>query len=464
MACGIAAGAYLAANSGHESSRVDASEGGHSQAAAEGAAERIAVETVKPTQGSIERTTTQPASVQAFMRSQLFSKVSGYMKMTRDIGEEVEKDDVVALVDMPELEKEVQHDKAAVVQANAQVKQMEAHIQTAEADYEAAEALIGEREADLEHAIATLEYRTKVFERIKDLVQQKGLEQRLADEAEDNWAAAKAGRSAARAAVVSAKAQANAAKARIARARADLEDAKAKVEVSEATLQKDQVFLDYATIRAPFKAVITVRNFQVGDFINARDQGASLPMLAVDEVDLMRVVVQVPDKDVPFADVDDPVTVVIDSLPGKKFPGKIARVANSEDPDTRTMRVEIDLPNDRGLLRDGMYGYATILLDQGSKSKDTLTVPSASLHIGGDGEGGGKPAGKGGKGGHAKHESKYYLWVVREGKAEKVHVDVGAENGIVTEILSGLRPNDEVVVYAKQALVNGTLVSASSAQ
>lgn len=461
---GIAAGAYFASESGHHSTTVGAAEhSAHGESEGSGQADAIKVEVVKPHRGGIERTTTQPASVQAFLRSRLFSKVSGYMKMTRDIGESVAKGDVVALIDMPELEKEVQHDQAAVAQANAQVKQMEALVETAEADYKAAVAVIGEREADLERAEYFLDYRTKQYSRIQQLVTEKAIDQRLGDEELEHFHASKAAVSSAKAALASAKAQANAAKARIDKAKADLADAQAKVEVCEATLQKDQVFLDYATIRAPFDGVITLRNFQVGDFINARDQGASQPMLAVDEIDLMRVVVQVPDKDVPFADEGDLVTVVIDNLPGKKFPGKIARVANSEDPDTRTMRVEIDLPNDRHLLRDGMYGYATILLDQGSKSKDTVTVPSAALHIATDGEGGGQQAHKGAaeKGGHAKRVSKYYLWVVRDGKAEKVHVDVGAENGVVTEILGGIHPTDEVVTYAKLALSNGAVVSAT---
>lgn len=467
--CGIAAGAYFAANSERDVGQVNASEGSHQPAkAVERPADVIAVEVVKPTQGSIERITTQPASVQSFMRAKLFSKVSGYMKMTVDIGERVKKGDVVAVIDMPELEKEVQHDKAAVAQADAHVKQMEAYVETAEADYQAAEALIGERKADQERAEYYLEYRTKQYSRIQDLVKKKAVDEKLGDEEMEHYHASKAAVSSAKAAVISAEAQANAAKAKIDQARADLEDAKAKVEVAQATLEKDQVFLDYATIRAPFTGVITVRNFQVGDFINSRDQGATEPMLAIDETDVMRVVVRIPDLDVPYADKDDKAVITIAALPGKEFSGKIWRAANSEDPDTRTMRVEIDLQNDDGILRDGMYGYATIILDKGSQSSSTLTVPSDALHVavdtGGHGEGkAGKGGGKGGKAVHAKPASKFYLWVVRGGKAEKVDVQVGIENGIVTEILTGLRPDDDVVTYYKQALTNGMPVAASAA-
>jgi RND family efflux transporter MFP subunit len=464
IALGVGAGAYFASNNGRSGGRVVAAENGHEgEETTESGADRVTVETVKPTQGGIERTTTQPASIEAFLRAKLFSKVSGYMKMTRDIGEAVKQNGVVALIDMPELVKEVQRDKAAVAQAKAQVEQAKAAIETAEADYEAAESLIGERRADLERAEYYLEFRKKQNARIQRLVKEKAVEEKLGDEEQEHHDAARSSVSSAKAAVVSAEAQANAAKARIAKAKADLVDAKANVEVADATLEKDQVFLDYATIRAPFDGVITARNFQVGDFINSRDQGATQPMLAIDKTDVMRIVVQVPDKDSPYANEGDDAVIVIDNLPGKKFAGKISRIAHSEDAGTRNMRVEVDMQNDDRLLRNGMYGYATIILDKGSQSSSTLTVPSDAVKVAADGgrhQGGGK---KRGAKGDQTTASKFYLWVVRDGKAEKVDVQVGTENGIVTEILSGLRPEDEVVVHSKQALTSGALVAATPA-
>src|SRR5581483_5395262 len=116
----------------------------------------------------------------------------------------------------------------------------------------------------------------------------------------------------------------------------------------------------YSKIVSPYNGVITARNFHVGDFIRAADQGASRPLLDVAKTDLMRVVVQIPDKDVPFAGPGDTAVVEIDALPGKKFNGKVSRIANAEDSQTRTMRTEIDLANADGILREGMYGRATV--------------------------------------------------------------------------------------------------------
>jgi RND family efflux transporter MFP subunit len=125
--------------------------------------------------------------------------------------------------------------------------------------------------------------------------------------------------------------------------------------------------------------------------------------------------------------------VEIDALPGRKFPGKVARVSNSEDPQTKTMRTEVDLKNDDKLLRDGMYGKVTIRLE---KASDALSVPSSALA-------GESESGKG------------FLYVVRGGKAEKIEVRLGADDGLNTEILSGLNPSDDVVVHPPGTIANG---------
>jgi HlyD family secretion protein len=442
---GVAAGAYFASEYERNTAAVNASErmGHHARTEGEGQASDVKVEVVKPHRGGIERTTTQPGTVMSFESARLFSKVSGYLKEQNlngkpvDIGTPVNKGDVLAVIDMPELEKEVQRDAAAIKQAEAHIAQMEAAVETARADHEAAEALIGEREADVEHAQATLRYRGKRFERMKKLLADRAIDEKLVDEAEDFYEAAHAGLSSAKASVVSARAQATAANAKIDQAQADLEDAKAKLDVAKATLEKDRVFLDYTKIRSPYNGVVTFRGFFPGEFIIARDQGGTTPLLSVDRTDKMRVVLQIPDLDVPFVNERDKATLEIKALPGRRFEGHVARVSNSEDPETRTMRTEVDLPNDDNLLRDGMYGNVTIWLE---KASDALCVPSSALV-------GESESGKG------------LLYVVRDAKAHKVEVRLGADDGVHTEIVSGLNPNDDVVVHSRGAIANGIPVA-----
>lgn len=435
---GAAAGAYLASGSGSDTGHVIAQERAHRPSGDDSVGD-VKVEVVKPRKGGIERTTTQPITVESFESARLFSKVSGYLKEQHvDIGDRVKRGDVLAEIEMPESEKQVQRDEAAVEQAEAYIVQMEAHLESAKADYQAAEALIGERQADVQLASSTLSYKEKVFHRIEQLVKERAVDEQLRDEKEEDFESARAGLASAKAALVSAKAAATASKARIDQAQADLVDAKAKLAVAQAELEKDRVFLDYTIIKSPYNGVVTFRGYHRGDFINARDQGATIPLLTVDSTDKMRCVVQIPDLDVPYVNKGDDAVVEIDALPGRKLTGKVARVSNSEDQTTRTMRTEIDMMNEKNLLRDGMYGKVTVLLD---KAPDGLTVPSSAL-VG------------------ESHGGKGSLYVIRGGKAHKLEVAIGADNGVETEIVSGVKADDDVVIHTfKGSISNGVAVA-----
>jgi RND family efflux transporter MFP subunit len=199
------------------------------------------------------------------------------------------------------------------------------------------------------------------------------------------------------------------------------------------------VLVQFATITSPYDGVITQRNFFRGDFVKAATEGgAPLPLLTVERTDLMRVVVQVPDRDVPFTDPGDPATVEVDALPGKKFQAKVSRIASSEDPQTRLMHTEIDLPNPTGKICKGMYGRVTILLD---RTSDRLSVPASAI------------AGK-------TETGKANVYVVRNGKAVLVPVEIGTDNGLRVEIISGLNATDNVIVRASAELREGADVQA----
>src|SRR5439155_6343103 len=122
----------------------------------------VRVEVVKPKPGGMERTTTQPGSVHAYEYEDVFAKVSGYLKgQSVDIGSPVKKGQLLAVIDAPELEKEVLQAAAAVEQAKAQVKQAEARIVAAKADLAATEKLVPQRQAEVARAKSVLSYRRK---------------------------------------------------------------------------------------------------------------------------------------------------------------------------------------------------------------------------------------------------------------------------------------------------------------
>jgi RND family efflux transporter MFP subunit len=383
-----------------------------------------AVEVVKPQTGGSRRTTEQPGDVIPDKSAELYAKVSGYLKRwgvdldgkSIDYGSRVKMNQVLAVIDMPELEKEVQRDKASLKRAKANVTQMEARVTTANANFRAAEKM--------------LSFRTKVYKRLDALARvEHAMDLRVVDEKEEQMHAAEEAK--------------NAAEAQISQAEADLEEAKAAVDLAQATLELAQVNLEYATIKSPYDGVITERNFWPGDFIRAHEEGGRLPLLSVYKNDVMRVVVKIPDADVPFVHPGDPATVTIDSLPDMKpLQAHVSRIADAADPVTRNMRVEIDLENKDGRLLAGMYGHATIVLDQGESTAMTIPTSCLARRIGDD-------------------EAEVY--VVRDGKARRIHVRLGRAQGDRVEVLSGLTSSDSVVLRPAHDLDDGAPVEVARA-
>jgi RND family efflux transporter MFP subunit len=285
-------------------------------------------------------------------------------------------------------------------------------------------------------------YRTQQRDRIAALSAAKAVEPRLVDEKEDEVEASIAAELAAEAGVATAEAKVSAAEASVVQARADLVAAEAKVEVAQAALDRASVFLAYTKIVSPYDGVVTRRSFFRGAFVRAAEQGGLIPLLSVSRTDLMRVVAQVPDRDVPLVSVGNVAKVNIDALPGEEFEGKVARMADSEDPVTRTMRVEVDLPNPHNKLREGMYGLVAIHLDSGKK---LLTIPSSCLV------------------GNVEND-KGTVFVVENNVARSRPVIVGSDSGLSTDVISGLSELDEVISRHSGALADGATVEATKSE
>ncbi len=402
----------------------------------------VRVEVAHPVQGGLELSTTQAGSVHAYEHAKLYAKVSGYLRIQNvDIGDTVKRGQVLAEVDVPELVKGVEQAQAALDQAKAKVKQSEARIKSAEADREAAAAQVRQSQAEVETQTAKVSYRTKEYERIKSLVGRQAVEQKLADEQLDQYEATIAAKHVAEASVLTSKAQESAAAAKVDQARADLVEAQANVEVAEADLGKAKVLADYTRIVSPYDGVVTLRSYHRGDFVRSAVEGGSVPMLAVARVDKMRVVLPVPDRYVPYVNRDDSAIVRIDALPGREFHGKVSRFAESEDPESRNMRTEVDLPNTDFVLREGMYGRITLILELAAKG--SVTIPSSGLiEQSGSGEG--------------------EVYVVRNNKSVRLKVHVGKDNGSQAEVVNGLSPDDIVVVRYNGAISDGSDVFVES--
>lgn len=404
----------------------------------------VHVEFVHPQLGEMDRTSTQPGSVQAYESVRLYSEVSGFLKkLSVDIGDRVKQGQVLAAIDVPELEKQVQRNAALLVQAKTKVDQMKARLDSAVADQEAAEAAVVQAEANAKSKTAALRFREQQYGRYKQLAVLKSIDERMVDEKFSERDAAQEAYHAAVAAITTTKANVKAAAAKITQARADIAAAEAEVQVARAELEKSQVLVRFGTITAPFDGVIAQRGVFPGDFVQAANSGGvnHPPLLTVQRTDLLRVVIQVPDRDVPYANPGDPAVVEVDALPGEKFPGTISRIANSEDASTRLMRVEIDLPNQTGRICSGMYGRVKLVLE---KSK-LLAVPSTCIVS-------------------RTQTGNGTVYVVRGDRVQLQPVALADDNGHNVGIISGLRAEDNVVIHPSGSLRDDLRVAASPAE
>lgn len=342
--------------------------------------EAVSVMVVHPRSGGMDRRVSRPGSLHAFEHAQLYAKASGYLQhQSVDIGSRIKQGQVLAEIYAPELQAAVQQAQAALDQAKAKVEVNRAEVKLRKIQYQ----------------------------RYKQLVEKNAVEAELADEKMEAWRVAQA----------------------------ELAHSEATTEVMRAQLASARAIASYTSIHAPFSGVVTQRYFHEGDFIRDRAAGGRQPVLAVARTDRMRVIVYVPDPDVPYTHVGCPATIRVDALQDREFKGKVSRTANAENYDTRAMRTEIDLENPDGSLVDGMYGTVTIEL---GRRTDAVTIPSATVQTDSDG--------------------KRFVFIVRHNKAHKVPVTIDLDDGIHAEARSGLKPDDEVIVGHSSGLVDGATV------
>ena len=402
--------------------------------------DRVTVKTLSPERTALERTTTQPAIVHAYHQAEIYAKVAGYLeKLNVDIGQQVDADTVLGVISVPEMVKSSERQEATVRRLEADEKRAEAQIIVAEANAESAAAVLEQARADVAGADAQLKADRVEHERVSDLVQDKAVAGRLGDESLQRYESARAAKLAAEAAVVSANANVSVAAANQKAADADLDAAKARTEVAMKELEELEELMKYATLRAPFEGIVTRRNADPGDLIrnaSASSGPDSTPLFVIAQTDKVRIRVPVPERDAPWAGVGDQATVTFQALPGESFSGKVSRTAGSLDESTRTMTVEIDMENDGGRLLPGMFGEATIVLEE---QGDSLVLPAGAV----------------------RHDEigNSYVYVVDAGKVRVVEVTLGLDDGNLIQITKGLSGNERVVDAMLGRLQDGQVVN-----
>lgn len=395
----------------------------------------------RPLQGGVEHVSVQPGSVHSWEFQDIFANVSGYLiNQNVDIGTRVKKGQLLCEISAPELHKEAELAVAQVQHAEAKVKQARAHVDAANADLHAARQIIVQRKAEKLSAESFFEFRTKQHRRIQQLAASNSVDQRLVDEEFEKLESARSSKDAAEAAVLSAEADVVSKQAHVIETEADLKAYEASLSVSRASLAKAEVYVEFTRIRSYYDGVISRRNFHNGDYVRTAEQGTSLPLLTVQRTDMMRVIVQVPDNDVPETQAGDPVSLRIVTLPKVTFKDlHVSRIAEAQDDRSRTMRIEVDVPNPDGVIRSGMYAEVTIKTSPASMK--AFRVPSSCVRY---------------------DEGSPSMQVIRGNKVVRQAVSVGQDDGDVAEIVAGLLPDDLVV--HEGIVADGTTLQPSQIQ
>lgn len=214
--------------------------------------------------------------------------------------------------------------------------------------------------------------------------------------------------------------------------------AQANLAAAEANVRRLQKLEGFKKVTAPFAGVITHRNVEVGDLINAGNGGAGRALFTLAQVDMLRVYVYVPQAYAQRIKVGDPVTITQGELIGQVFHGSVARTAGAIDAATRTMQLEINLPNPAHTLLSGAYVQVALAV---SGSADALTVPSNVLLF--------------------RAEGPCVAVVGQDGRIKLHPVTIGHDLGNSMEILQGVTLLDKLVINPPDSLADNDVVTAT---
>jgi len=324
------------------------------------------VNVTHPTAGSQADDLALPGTVRAFTDTPIYSRTNGYLKKWYfDIGSHVHKGDLMAVVETPEIDQQLD-------QTRAELERMQANAELARVTSNRWQMLLAK------HAVS----------------------QQEADQTRSNYIAAQAA-----------------------------------VDASRANVRRLQQLQNYERIIAPFDGVITARNTDIGDLIDA-GSGSTNPreLFHLDAVNRLRVYVAVPEVFSDSIHDGDSATLTQDSNPNQKIQGNIVRNANAIDHSTRTLNVEIDIDNSKGVLRPGAYVFAHFHVPP---IGNTVTVPSNTLLFRAEG---------------------LRVGVVRGDRVQLAPVTIGHDFGSSVEITSGLTTADEVILDPSDSLASGVEV------
>ncbi|MCC6967579.1 MAG: efflux RND transporter periplasmic adaptor subunit [Nitrospira sp.] len=212
---------------------------------------------------------------------------------------------------------------------------------------------------------------------------------------------------------------------------------RAQVQQMTVALAQAETNLAYSYIRAPFAGYIAERNLDPGAYVSgttASTSTVSRGILSVHDVETVRTLIEVVEKDVPLVQVGQRADVRAEAYPHEVFEGRVTRIVQALNRATRTMTVEVDLPNKDHRLKGGMFARVEVLV---GKHPQAIQIPLDAV---------------------SRLEESQYVYVVKDGKAHQVPVELGARAENRVEVVKGLAGDEQLIVSGKDLVSEGVPV------
>jgi RND family efflux transporter MFP subunit len=351
-----------------------------------GGESQLTVAVIHPSHEDLSRSLTLTAEFKPYQEVDVHARVTGYIREIKvDVGDHVKAGDVLAVLEIPEIEEDLRKADAAVLTARQ-------NVQAAQADFEETEQISGRLQAAGKEA--------------PGLIAQQELD------------------------TAASKSRSN---------EANLEAAKERVTEAQAEDDRVKTMISYSTITAPFDAVVTRRYADTGALIQAGTSGStasgSSAVVSLAELKRLRLEFPVPESAAASVQVGGIVQVEVAAL-HQTFTAKISRFAQKVDESTRTMLTETDVENSSFQYMPGMYATVRLVLDD---KKDALAVPLQCVST----------------------DSNSTVFLLDQNqKIEERHVTLGLETATMAEVLTGLTPDDRVIVGDRASLQPGRTAQA----
>ena len=346
------------------------------------------------------------------MQVDLFPKVSGYLeRIDVHIGDRVKQGQVIAQIDQTDFLQKVKEIEAKVAQAKAQLAEIETGTRTEE---------LRQAEEAVKQAQSRFENAKMQHERIEALYRREVISKKERDIADMDLTVAEA---------QLASSQQNFKLLREGARQEVREGSQAKLREMEAILEQERTRLQNARIVAPFRGEISRKYVDAGALVSA-----STPLVSIVHTETLRIVANVLEKDIPLLRAGMNAKIRTDSYPDRVFEGRVEKVNSALDLSTRTLQVEIYIPNLDRILKPGMFSNVEVVL---LEKPQTLLIPREAILEAG---------------------SEMFVFVAEENKARRKPVTIGYEQEQMVEVLQGLKEGDQVVIKGQQMIKEGSSV------